>query len=104
MSNSIHSALDTIAGFWSPSSSVGARGNSVGLHSVDNRSNRRDSVRARDDRGSRINGEDAIITGIATQIGKIVGLEGQNGAVLADSGLYVGMEGTAMTLIDVMVI
>src|SRR5439155_8900366 len=97
MSNSIHRALDTIAGFWSPSSSVGARGNSVGLHSVDNRSNRRDSIRARDHRGSRINGEDAIITGIATQIGKKLGLERQNGAFLADSGLYAGMETPAMT-------
>src|SRR6266480_487665 len=97
MGNSIHRALDTIASFWSPSSSVGARGNSVGLHSVDNRSNRRDSIRARDHRGSRINGEDAIITGIATQIGKKLGLERQNGAVLADGGLHAGMETAAMT-------
>src|SRR6266566_955047 len=97
MSNSIHSALDTIAGFWSPCSSIGARGNSVGLHSVDNRSNRRNSIRARDHRGSRINGEDAIIARIGTQIGKKLGLERQNGAVLADSGLHAGMQTPAMT-------
>src|SRR6266700_2377607 len=82
MSNSIYSALDTIAGFWSSCSSIRAGG---------------DSVRARDHRGSRINGEDAIITGIATQIGKKLGLERQNGAVLADGGLHAGMETAAMT-------
>src|SRR5438309_2665310 len=97
MSNSIHRALDTIAGFWSPSSSVGACGDSVGLHSIDNRSNRRDSIRTRDHRGSRINAEDAIITGIATQIGKKLGLECQNSAVLANSGLHAGIETSAMT-------
>src|SRR6266478_5154807 len=52
MSNSIHSALDTIAGFWSSSSSIGAGGDSVGLHSVDNRGNRWDRIRARDHRRS----------------------------------------------------
>src|SRR5947209_7859348 len=83
MSNSIYSALDTIAGFWSSSSSIGAGGDGVGLHSVDNRGNRRNSIRARDHRGSRINGEDAIIARIGTQIGKKLGLERQNGAVLA---------------------
>src|SRR2546429_4528889 len=36
MSNSVHRALDTIAGFWSSSSSIGAGGDSVGLHGVDN--------------------------------------------------------------------
>src|SRR6266576_7252246 len=97
MSNSIHSALDTIAGFWSSSSSIGAGGDGVGLHSVDNRGNRRDSIRARDHRGSRINGEDAIITGIATQIGKKLGLECQSGAVRKDGGLHAGMETPAMT-------
>src|SRR5437879_13435633 len=96
MSNSIYSALDTIAGFWSSCSSIRAGGDSVGLHSVDNRSNRRDSICARDHRGSRINGEDAIITGIATQIGKKLGIERQNGAVLADSGLHAGKENPAM--------
>src|SRR5206468_2105035 len=92
LSNSIHSALDTIAGFWSSSSSIGAGGDGVGLHSVDNRGNRRDSIRARDHLSSRINAEDAIITGIATQIGKELGFERQNGAVLANSGLHAGME------------
>src|SRR6266852_1292960 len=52
MSNSIHSALDTIAGFWSSSSSIGASGDSIGLHSVDNGRNRWDSIRARDHRRS----------------------------------------------------
>src|SRR5947207_10071582 len=97
MSNSVHRALDTIAGFWSSSSSIGAGGDGVGLHSVDNRGNRRDSIRARDHRGSRINGEDAIITRIGTQIGKKLGLERKNAAVLADSGLHAGMETPAMT-------
>src|SRR6266567_1195587 len=97
MSNSIHSALDAIAGFWSSSSSIGAGGDGVGLHSVDNRGNRRDSIRARDHLSSRINAEDAIITGIATQIGKELGFERQNGAVLANSGLHAGMETPAMT-------
>src|SRR6266550_2752102 len=97
MSNSIYSALDTIAGFWSSCSSIRAGGDSVGLHSVDNRSNRRNSIRARDHRGSRINGEDAIIARIGTQIGKKLGLERQNGAVLADSGLHAGMQTPAMT-------
>src|SRR5215469_11688023 len=96
MSNSIHRALDTIAGFWSSCSSIRASGYSVGLHSVDNRSNRRDRIRAGDHRGSRINGEDAIIARIGTQIGKKLCLERQNGAVLADSGLHAGMETPAM--------
>src|SRR5712692_3156972 len=96
MSNSIHRALDTIAGFWSSSSSIGAGGHSVGLHSVDNRGNRWDSIVARDHPCSRINAEDAIITRIATQIGKKLGLECQNSPVLANSGLHAGMETSAM--------
>src|SRR5436190_21632299 len=43
MSYSIHRALDTIAGFWSSCSTIRAGGDSVGLHSVDNRGNRWDS-------------------------------------------------------------
>src|SRR5260370_2351168 len=96
MGNSIHRALDTIAGFWSSSSSIGAGGHSVGLHSVDNSGNRWDSIVARDHPCSRINAEDAIITRIATQIGKKLGLECQNSPVLANSGLHAGMETSAM--------
>src|SRR5260370_17523492 len=66
--NRIHRALDTIAGFWSSSSSIGAGGDSVGLHSVDNRGNRWDSIGARDHPGSRINADDTIITRIPTQL------------------------------------
>src|SRR5947207_3671304 len=96
MSNSVHRALDTIAGFWSSSSSIGAGGDSVGLHGVDNSGNRWDSIGARDHRGSRINAEDAIITRIATQVGKKLGLECQNSPVLANSGLHAGIESSAM--------